>query len=55
MLVVAAAVATAILGTTLACMNTGVRVTYAISRDTEVPNHSENSTQDMALLQLAYG
>ncbi len=37
MLVVAAVVATAILGTTLSCMNTGVRVTFAISRDTEVP------------------
>ena len=37
MLVVAAVVATAILGTTLSCMNTGVRVTYAISRDTEIP------------------
>ena len=37
MLIVAAVVATAILGTTLSCMNTGVRVTYAISRDTEVP------------------
>ena len=38
-LIVAAIVAAAILGTTLACMNTGVRVTYAISRDTEVPYH----------------
>jgi amino acid transporter len=38
-LVIAAIVAAAILGTTLACMNTGVRVTYAISRDTEVPQH----------------
>jgi APA family basic amino acid/polyamine antiporter len=37
MLIVAAAVAAAILGTTLACLNTGVRVTYAISRDTEIP------------------
>ena len=37
MIVVAAVVASAILGTTLSCMNTGVRVTYAISRDTEVP------------------
>ena len=37
MIVVAAIVATAILGTTLSCMNTGVRVTYAISHDTEVP------------------
>jgi APA family basic amino acid/polyamine antiporter len=36
-LIVAAAVAAAVLGTTLACLNTGVRVTYAISRDTEVP------------------
>ena len=38
-LIIAAIVAAAILGTTLACMNTGVRVTYAISRDTEVPYH----------------
>ncbi len=37
MLVVAAAVTAALLGTTLACLNTGVRVTYAIGRDTEVP------------------
>ena len=37
MLVAAAAVAAAVLGTTLACLNTGVRVTYAISRDTEAP------------------
>jgi amino acid transporter len=37
MMVVAVAVIAAILGTTLACLNTGVRVTYAISRDTEVP------------------
>jgi APA family basic amino acid/polyamine antiporter len=39
MMIVAVAVAAAILGTTLACMNTGVRVTYAISRDTEIPQH----------------
>jgi amino acid transporter len=37
MLVAAAAVAAAVLGTTLACLNVGVRVTYAISRDTEAP------------------
>jgi len=37
MIIVAGAVAAAVLGTTLACLNTGVRVTYAISRDTEVP------------------
>ena len=48
MLVVAAVVATAILGTTLSCMNTGVRVTYAISRDTEVP-------EPLGKLNLRYG
>ncbi len=37
MVVAAVAVVAALLGTTLACLNTGVRVTYAISRDTEVP------------------
>jgi amino acid transporter len=37
MLIVAGAVAAAILGTTLACLNTGVRVTYAIARDSEMP------------------
>ncbi len=39
MMIVAVTVVAAILGTTLACMNTGVRVTYAISRDTEIPKH----------------
>ena len=48
MIVVAAIVATAILGTTLSCMNTGVRVTYAISRDTEVP-------EPLGKLNLRYG
>ena len=48
MLVVAAAVVAAILGTTLACLNTGVRVTYAISRDTEVP-------QPLGKLNTRYG
>lgn len=37
MMIAAVAVAAAVLGTTLACLNTGVRVTYAISRDTEAP------------------
>lgn len=37
MVVVAGIVALAILGTTLACLNTGVRVTYAMGRDQEVP------------------
>ncbi len=35
--VVAVTVALAILGTTLSAMNTGVRVTYAMARDDEVP------------------
>jgi amino acid transporter len=48
MIVVAGVVATAILGTTLSCMNTGVRVTYAISRDTEVP-------EPLSKLNLRYG
>jgi amino acid transporter len=29
----------ALIGTTLACMNTGARVTYAMGRDEEVPEH----------------
>ncbi len=29
----------ALIGTTLACMNTGARVTYAMGRDKEVPEH----------------
>lgn len=48
MLIVAVAVAAAVLGTTLACLNTGVRVTYAISRDTEVP-------QPLSKLDTRYG
>jgi amino acid transporter len=48
MLVVAAVVAAAILGTTLSCMNTGVRVTFAISRDAEVP-------QPLGKLNMRYG
>lgn len=38
MIIVAITVAIAIYGTTLACMNTGVRVTYAMSKDREVPS-----------------
>jgi amino acid transporter len=36
-LAIALTVAIAVLGTTLACMNTGVRLTYAMGRDEEVP------------------
>jgi amino acid transporter len=38
MIIVACSVAIAVVGTTLACMNTGVRVTYAMSKDKEVPS-----------------
>jgi APA family basic amino acid/polyamine antiporter len=37
MLIVAAAVTAALLGTTLACLNTGIRITYAIANDSEMP------------------
>jgi amino acid transporter len=37
MLVVAVAVAAAVVGTTLACVNTGVRISYAMGRDGELP------------------
>ncbi len=36
-LIVAATVIVALIGTTLACMNTAVRVTYSIGKDSEVP------------------
>jgi len=36
-LIVAATVLIALIGTTLACLNTGVRVTYAMSKDGEMP------------------
>jgi amino acid transporter len=39
MLVQAFTVFLALIGTTLACMNTGARVTYAMGRDKEVPEH----------------
>jgi amino acid transporter len=39
MLVQAFTVFLAIVGTTLSCMNTGARVTYAMGKDEEVPEH----------------
>ncbi len=39
MVVEAVTVFLALIGTTLACMNTGARVTYAMGRDEEVPEH----------------
>jgi len=37
-LIVAATVILALIGTTLACLNTGVRITYAMGRDKEMPS-----------------
>jgi amino acid transporter len=39
MLIEAGTVFLALIGTTLACINTGARVTYAMGRDSEVPEH----------------
>jgi basic amino acid/polyamine antiporter, APA family len=39
MLVEAFTVVLALIGTTLACLNTGARVTYAMGKDEEVPGH----------------
>jgi APA family basic amino acid/polyamine antiporter len=39
MLTEAATVFLALIGTTLACLNTGARVTYAMGKDEEVPEH----------------
>jgi basic amino acid/polyamine antiporter, APA family len=48
----------AILGTTLSCMNTGARVTYAMGKDQEVPEHfgllhGKNLTPHKAIWTLA--
>jgi len=48
----------AIIGTTLSCMNTGARVTYAMGKDQELPDHfgglhSANRTPHRAIWTLA--
>ena len=48
----------AIIGTTLSCMNTGARVTYAMGKDEELPDsmgmlHSRNLTPHRAIWTLA--
>jgi amino acid transporter len=48
----------ALIGTTLSCMNTGARVTYAMGKDREVPEHfgflhSKNLTPHRAIWTLA--
>lgn len=58
MLVEALTVFLALIGTTLSCINTGARVTYAMGRDEEVPEHfgllhGENLTPHRAIWALA--
>src|SRR5271155_5695270 len=58
MLIEAVTVFLALIGTTLSCMNTGARVTYAMGRDAEVPEHfgllhGENLTPHRAIWTLA--
>jgi basic amino acid/polyamine antiporter, APA family len=58
MLVEAATVFLALIGTTLSCMNTGARVTYAMGKDKELPDsmgalHSRNLTPHKAIWTLA--
>ncbi len=58
MLIEAATVFLALIGTTLSCMNTAARVTYAMGKDNEVPEHfgilhSENLTPHRAIWILA--
>ncbi|MBZ5594640.1 MAG: APC family permease [Acidobacteriia bacterium] len=58
MLIEAFTVFLALIGTTLSCMNTGARVTYAMGKDEEVPEafgylHSKNLTPHRAIWSLA--
>ena len=58
MLIEAFTVFLALIGTTLSCMSTGARVTYAMGKDQEVPEHfgmlhSENLTPHRAIWALA--
>jgi basic amino acid/polyamine antiporter, APA family len=58
MLAEAATVFLALIGTTLSCMNTGARVTYAMGKDKELPDsmgalHSQNLTPHKAIWLLA--
>ncbi len=58
MLVEAFTVFLALIGTTLSCMNTGARVTYAMGKDEEVPSHfgmvhSKTLTPHKAIWTLA--
>ena len=58
MMVEALTVFLALIGTTLSCINTGARVTYAMGRDEEVPEHfgflhGDNLTPHRAIWTLA--
>ncbi len=58
LLVVALTVAIAVFGTTLACMNTGVRLTYAMGKDEEVPGllgllHGRYATPHFGVVLMA--
>jgi amino acid transporter len=58
MLIEAATVFLALIGTTLSCMNTGARVTYAMGKDAELPDsmgalHHANLTPHKAIWTLA--
>ena len=58
MLIQAFTVFLALIGTTLSCMNTGARVTYAMGKDDEAPEHfgmlhSKNLTPHRAIWTLA--
>src|SRR6202162_1249018 len=58
MLIEALTVFLALIGTTLSCINTGARVTYAMGRDAEVPEHfgmlhGENLTPHRTIWTLA--
>lgn len=57
MILVAISVAIAVFGTTLSCMNTGVRVTYAMAKDEEMPTvlnalHIKHATPHTAVLVI---
>jgi amino acid transporter len=56
-LILAASVLVALIGTTLACLNTGVRITYVMGRDKEVPGimgmlHFKHATPHYGVIAL---
>ncbi|HEX7492104.1 MAG TPA: APC family permease [Candidatus Limnocylindrales bacterium] len=58
MIILAATVLIALIGTTLACLNTGVRITYVMGRDKEVPGilgmlHFRHATPHYGVIALA--